>query len=236
MQFAPAKAEGPTADTAGGVDTVVEPAPPDLLPETDDLSPGEGSEEAQDPAPHSDGHEDGLAAESIAEVHEIEPATIEDEPREESIDDPVDVEDDGSSEEPEPQPDEAEFEAGEPEAPVTEDQVADGSDETGTASIEWNNGETSPGLKTEYRLIEELEPRKSPARTIEAAGSFATLLKELDEQLAALPSGIELIDLPILERRRIADRRQELLSDRERLLEQKKRGAHRRRKRSRTKS
>jgi hypothetical protein len=54
------------------------------------------------------------------------------------------------------------------------------------------------------------------------------MLKDLNEQLAALPSGIELLDLPIVERRKVADRREDLLSDRARLLEQKKRGAHRR--------
>jgi hypothetical protein len=85
-----------------------------------------------------------------------------------------------------------------------------------------------------YRLIDELEPRAPSSRVVEVSGSVAALLKELDEKLEALPSGIELIDMPVLERRRIADRREELLSDRQLLLEQKRRGAHRRR-RSRVK-
>ena len=66
--------------------------------------------------------------------------------------------------------------------------------------------------------------------------STAALIRELDEQLAALPSGIELIDLPILERRRIADRREDLLSDRRRLLENSLRGSHRRRRGSQKKN
>jgi hypothetical protein len=83
-------------------------------------------------------------------------------------------------------------------------------------------------FKPAYRLIEDLESPSSPSRPTEPPGSVAAILKDLNEQLAALPSGIELLDLPIVERRKVADRREDLLSDRARLLEQKKRGAHRR--------
>ncbi|MGZ5383255.1 MAG: hypothetical protein ACXWH0_04600 [Acidimicrobiia bacterium] len=108
--------------------------------------------------------------------------------------------------------------------------------EPAAATLRMDDGEIPEEIpmKPEYRLIEELEPRETSSRAINETGSIAALLKELDEKLAALPSGIELINLPILERRRIADRREELLSDRELLLDQRKRGAHRRR-RPRTK-
>ncbi|MGZ8754477.1 MAG: hypothetical protein ACXW15_04750 [Acidimicrobiia bacterium] len=108
--------------------------------------------------------------------------------------------------------------------------------EPAAATLRMDDGEIPEEIpmKPEYRLIEELEPRETSSRAINETGSIAALLKELDEKLAALPSGIELINLPILERRRIADRREELLSDRELLLEQRKRGTHRRR-RPRTK-
>ncbi len=227
-------ADSKAADVAAEEDDLMDPPPVDLLPEADDIASNEGAEEAHDPPPLAAGHGEELPEEPIAGVHEIEPAPVEDEPRQESVDDVAEDEDDGSFAEPGPQPDEADEGAGEPEAGVTDERIADDSAEMSTGSIEWNNGGAPPDLKTEHRLIEELEPRRSSARTVEAVGSLATLLKELDEQLAALPGGIELIDLPILERRRIADRREELLRDRERLLEQKKRGAHRRRKRSRT--
>jgi hypothetical protein len=109
--------------------------------------------------------------------------------------------------------------------------------EPAAATLPMDDGEITEEIpmKPEYRLIEELEPRDTSSRAITETGSIAALLKELDEKLAALPSGIELINLPILERRRIADRREELLNDRELLLEQRKRGAHRRRRRPRTK-
>jgi hypothetical protein len=82
-------------------------------------------------------------------------------------------------------------------------------------------------LDPELRLIDELEPR--PAATDPESGRELTeRLKELDEEIAALPSGVELIDLPILERRRVADRRRELMDDRAHLLAQRKRGTHRR--------
>jgi len=84
-----------------------------------------------------------------------------------------------------------------------------------------------------FRLIAELDPRPVSSRFTEPTGSIAALLKELDQQLVALPSGLELIDLPLLERRRVADRRRELLQDRARLLELRKQGAHRRRGRPR---
>jgi len=87
-------------------------------------------------------------------------------------------------------------------------------------------------LDPELRLIEELEPR--PASIVVTSGREITeMLKQLDEEIAALPSGVELIDLPILERRRVADRRQELMNDRAHLLAQRKRGAHRRSRRPR---
>jgi hypothetical protein len=79
-----------------------------------------------------------------------------------------------------------------------------------------------------FRLIEDLESSSSPSHPPEPPGSVAGMLNDLNEQLAALPSGIELMDLPIVERRKVADRREKLLSDRARLLRQKKRGAHRR--------
>jgi hypothetical protein len=121
-----------------------------------------------------------------------------------------------------------------PDAQTSADGSGDEPAEPAAASVQAESEETPDEafLRAEYRLIEELEPRDGSSRSVEAAGSVAALLKELDEKLAALPTGIELFDLPVLERRRIADRRDELLNDRARLLEQKKRGAHRRRRRS----
>jgi len=87
-------------------------------------------------------------------------------------------------------------------------------------------------LAPELRLIEELEPRTAAVPT-DLDRAINERLRELDEEIAGLPSGVELIDLPILERRRVADRRQELMNDRASLLEQRKRGAHRRRRRGR---
>jgi hypothetical protein len=81
------------------------------------------------------------------------------------------------------------------------------------------------------RLIEDLEPRR--VSTPMANGSLSQLLKDLDEQLEALPIGIELMELPLIERRRVADRREDLIRDRARLLEERKGGAHRRRRRRR---
>jgi hypothetical protein len=83
--------------------------------------------------------------------------------------------------------------------------------------------------------LDEHGRNDSPEPIGRVGTSTAALLRELDEQLAALPSGIELIDLPILERRRIADRREDLLSDRRRLLENSPRGSHRRGRGSRKK-
>ena len=116
-----------------------------------------------------------------------------------------------------------------------EPEISDDGPEESVATV--LNSATAPtpveaNQQAGYRLIEELEPPADPSPLPEATGSIGELLKELDEQLAGLPSGIELIDLPILERRQVARRREDLLSDRTRLLEQKKRGAHRRRKRS----
>ncbi len=78
-----------------------------------------------------------------------------------------------------------------------------------------------------FRLIEDLEPRQTTARA-SSLGPVAELLKELDEELAALPKGIELMNLPLLERRRVADRREQLTKDRSRLLDQPQKGNHRR--------
>ena len=78
-----------------------------------------------------------------------------------------------------------------------------------------------------FRLIEDLEPRQTTVRA-SSLKPVAELLKELDEELAALPKGIELMNLPLLERRRVADRREQLTKDRSRLLDQPQKGNHRR--------
>lgn len=108
--------------------------------------------------------------------------------------------------------------SGPPEEPNTSERlVAESSDTPDTVLFE-----------PAYRLIEDFDLPSSPSSPTGPPGSVAAMLKDLNEQLAALPSGIELLDLPIVERRKVADRREDLLSDRARLLEQKKRGAHRR--------
>ena len=124
-----------------------------------------------------------------------------------------------------------------PELETTNELPADVPPEPAAASLPIEDREISEEIpmKPEHRLIEELEPRTTSSLAITDTASVAALLKEIDEELAALPSGVELIDLPILERRRIADRRERLLSDRELLLEQKGRRAQRRRKGSRPK-
>lgn len=212
----------------------------------DNVQPGEDAPLASpatrtDPtgAPSTDtenGMVPGYESDSVT-ANNVEPETEPIPPRTDSGSGlPIaDDRDAGSFEVPEPDSHETEEQDGEPAAETTDDRIVESDEATGNGSMEPDNGQESSNLKPEYRLIEELEPRN---RSLDPppAGSFTQLLKELDEQLAALPSGIELIDLPILERRRIADRREELLSDRELLLEEKKRGAHRRRKRSRTKS
>jgi hypothetical protein len=118
---------------------------------------------------------------------------------------------------------------------TTEDVAAEDTGGSEEEPLPFGAEDEEPPQAPAYRLIEDLEPKGSAPQLDELQGPIAALLKELDEQLAALPSGIALIDLPIVERRRIADRREELLSDRELLLEEKKRGAHRRGRRSRPK-
>jgi hypothetical protein len=138
---------------------------------------------------------------------------------------------------PEPDPSQPADGSTQPELETTNELPADVPPEPAAASLAIEDGEVSEEIpmKPEHRLIEELEPRTTSHIAITDTGSVAALLKGIEEELAALPSGIELIDLPILERRRIAGRREELLSDRELLLEQKGRGAQRRRKGSRPK-
>ena len=104
-------------------------------------------------------------------------------------------------------------------------------DDPGT-SVE-NPGELP---EVEDPQLDEHGRNGSPEQIGLVGSSIAALVRDLDEQLAALPSGIELIDLPILERRRIADRREELLSDRRRLLEHSPQGSHRLRRRRRRRS
>ena len=106
-------------------------------------------------------------------------------------------------------------------------------DEPEAVESDHTDGEPADTLEQPYRLIEDLEPRG--VSTPIANGSLSQLLKELDEQLEALPIGIELMNLPLLERRRVADRREDLMRDRAFLLEQRKAGAHRRRRRRRRK-
>ncbi len=253
MGTAPMAAAGSATDVEAPEDDTAGPAPADASPEAVETAGESEPEVAEKRAPAPGDEVDAPAPQPTSGTVKIEPEPVEEELHDESTGDheadqpvedaggaiPETFSDPGSAEiEPTPAPgDESGREApGSPGDDATDEQPAENESETGPGSIEPNNGEASTDLKPEYRLIEELEPRKRSSRTVEAAGSFAKLLKELDEQLDALPSGIGLIDLPILERRRVAQRREELLSDRARLLEQKKRGAHRRRKRSRTKS
>jgi TATA-binding protein-associated factor Taf7 len=117
-----------------------------------------------------------------------------------------------------------------------EEAVPNGTPETASEHhAQQPEGESDGPEEAEDPPGDELKPDDS-GQIGQATDSIAALIRTLDEQLAALPSGIELIDLPILERRRIADRRDELLSDRERVLAQKKRGAHRYRRRSRARN
>jgi len=178
--------------------------------------------------------------ETTPEVIDMPPAKPPEPTPDQPIEEPADTtpeittsepqeEETSATDDPEPTPAEPDDEPAALGAGSIEKPSDDEAQEPVTASLQANLEETLEKslLTAEYRLIEELEPRGSspPADP----GSIVALLKELDEQLAALPSGIELIDLPILERRRVADRREELLSDQARLLAQKKRGAHRRR-------
>ena len=133
---------------------------------------------------------------------------------------------------------------GSAEPPGTE--TTNGTQETASEDHVEQPGEESGGPKeAEDPLVAAKEAEDPPDDGLKPndsgqiggmTDSIAAVIKDLDEQLAALPSGIELIDLPILERRRIADRRDELLNDRERLLEKRKRGAHRHRRGSRAKN
>lgn len=84
----------------------------------------------------------------------------------------------------------------------------------------------------ELRLIDELETRLASVETNKDR-PVSDLLKELDAEIAALPSNVELIDLPTLERRRVANRRQALLNQRAALLQSRTSGAHRRKRRQR---
>ena len=130
-------------------------------------------------------------------------------------------------ENPEPAPDEAEPPGTEKNAETTHGSA---DDDPGTSAE--NPGDLP---EVEDPQFDEHGRNDAPEQIGRVETSTAALVRELDEQMAALPSGIELIDLPILERRRIADRREELLSDRRRLLEHSPRGTHRRRRRSREK-
>jgi len=134
---------------------------------------------------------------------------------------------------PEAGEDPAERESEQPEAADETIELsgeADESEPTGLRNIDTEEEDVDPDQtipNPAFRLIEDLEPRKATVRATNQK-SVSDLLKELDEELAALPSGIQLMNLPLLERRRVADRREELTNDRARLLEQRKKGNHRR--------
>lgn len=132
---------------------------------------------------------------------------------------------------PEARADPAEHESEQPEAAdgtIELSREADQPEPTGLQNIDPEE-DVDPDPQAHnpaFRLIEDLEPRKTTVSP--NPKSVPELLKDLDEELAALPSGIALINLPLLERRRVADRREELTEYRARLLEQRKRGNHRR--------
>jgi hypothetical protein len=86
----------------------------------------------------------------------------------------------------------------------------------------------------ELRLIDELEPHH-PRAAPDSDRPVSELLGELDAEIAALPSSVEMMDLPTIERRRIADRRQELMNQRAQLLTR-RRGSHRKRPRRNSRS
>ena len=78
--------------------------------------------------------------------------------------------DDGEAGESEDHPNERREGPGSPGDDATDEQPAENESETGPGSIEPNNGEASTDLKPDYRLFEDLEPRKRSSPTVEAAG------------------------------------------------------------------
>jgi len=182
-------------------------------------------EKQPDPVP-DDNEESAHPAEETGSTAQ---ATVPDEPAQEEKPDPVPDDNEAPDETTETMADDsAEHPGGEPPTVTTKDVAAEDTGGSEEEPLPSRAEDGEPLQDPAYRLIEDLEPKGSAAQLDELQGPVGALLKELDEQLAALPSGIALIDLPIVERRRIADRREELLSDRELLLEEKKRGAHRR--------